>query len=67
MRGRLRNDMMSLLYTEKRRNGFAPWLSKRIQDRLIEEKKDLAERIVGSGEGWLAELADRRPTLGAST
>ncbi len=25
-------------------------------DRLIEEKKDLAERIVGSGEGWLTEL-----------
>ncbi len=26
-------------------------------DRLIERKKELAERIVGSGEGWLTELS----------
>ena len=25
-------------------------------DQLIAEKKDLAEQIVGSGEGWLTEL-----------
>ena len=25
-------------------------------DQLIEEKKDLAEQIVGSGEAWLTEL-----------
>jgi SNF2 family DNA or RNA helicase len=25
-------------------------------DRMIEEKKDLAERIVGTGEAWLTEL-----------
>ena len=26
-------------------------------DRLIESKKDLASRIVGSGESWLTELS----------
>ena len=26
-------------------------------DRMIEQKKELAERIVGSGEGWLTELS----------
>ncbi|MBS2964334.1 DEAD/DEAH box helicase [Actinocrinis puniceicyclus] len=26
-------------------------------DRVIEEKQDLAERIVGTGEGWLTELS----------
>jgi non-specific serine/threonine protein kinase len=26
-------------------------------DTMIEEKKDLAERIVGSGEAWLTELS----------
>ncbi|MGH6655931.1 MAG: DEAD/DEAH box helicase, partial [Actinocrinis sp.] len=26
-------------------------------DRIIEEKQDLAERIVGTGEGWLTELS----------
>ena len=26
-------------------------------DRVIEEKQDLAERIVGAGEGWLTELS----------
>ena len=26
-------------------------------DRMIEDKRDLAERIVGSGEGWLTELS----------
>jgi non-specific serine/threonine protein kinase len=29
-------------------------------DRLIEEKKALAEKIVGSGEGWLTELSTQR-------
>jgi SNF2 family DNA or RNA helicase len=26
-------------------------------DRMIEQKKELAERIVGSGEDWLTELS----------
>ena len=26
-------------------------------DRMIEQKKELVERIVGSGEGWLTELS----------
>jgi SNF2 family DNA or RNA helicase len=26
-------------------------------DRVIEEKQDLADRIVGTGEGWLTELS----------
>jgi SNF2 family DNA or RNA helicase len=26
-------------------------------DRMIEEKRALAERIVGTGEGWLTELS----------
>jgi SNF2 family DNA or RNA helicase len=26
-------------------------------DRMLEEKRDLAERIVGAGEGWLTELS----------
>ena len=26
-------------------------------DAMIEEKKALAERIVGTGEGWLTELS----------
>ncbi|MBO0684240.1 MAG: SWF/SNF helicase family protein, partial [Candidatus Dormibacteraeota bacterium] len=26
-------------------------------DRMLEEKRDLAERIVGTGEGWLTELS----------
>jgi len=29
-------------------------------DRMIEEKKDLAARIVGSGEAWLTELSTAR-------
>jgi non-specific serine/threonine protein kinase len=29
-------------------------------DALIEEKKALAERVVGSGEGWLTELSTER-------
>ena len=34
-------------------------------DAMIEEKKALAERIVGTGEGWLTELssADLRAVL----
>jgi len=37
-------------------------------DAMIEEKKALAERIVGSGEGWLTELstADLRAVLALS-
>ena len=37
-------------------------------DAMIEEKKDLAERIVGTGEGWLTELstADLREVLALS-
>jgi len=27
-------------------------------DLLIEKKKDLADRVVGSGEAWLTELSD---------
>jgi SNF2 family DNA or RNA helicase len=26
-------------------------------DQVIEDKRDLAERIVGSGEGWITELS----------
>ena len=26
-------------------------------DQLIEQKRELAERIVGSGEAWLTELS----------
>jgi SNF2 family DNA or RNA helicase len=26
-------------------------------DRMIEEKRELAQRIVGTGEGWLTELS----------
>jgi SNF2 family DNA or RNA helicase len=26
-------------------------------DQMIEQKKDLAERIVGAGEGWLTEMS----------
>ena len=26
-------------------------------DRMIEDKRELAERIVGTGEGWLTELS----------
>jgi hypothetical protein len=35
---------------------------------MIEEKKALAERIVGTGEGWLTELsvADLREVLALS-
>jgi non-specific serine/threonine protein kinase len=29
-------------------------------DRMIEEKRELAERIVGTGEGWLTELSTER-------
>ena len=29
-------------------------------DQLIEEKRELAERIVGTGEGWLTELSTER-------
>jgi superfamily II DNA or RNA helicase len=29
-------------------------------DRLIEEKRELAQRIVGTGEGWLTELSTAR-------
>ena len=36
-------------------------------DRMIEEKKDLAARIVGSGEAWLTELSTARPELRLST
>jgi len=37
-------------------------------DAMIEEKKALAERIVGTGEGWLTELsvADLREVLALS-
>ena len=28
---------------------------------MIEEKKALAEQVVGTGEGWLTELSVRRP------
>ena len=27
-------------------------------DALLESKRDLADRVVGSGEGWLTELDD---------
>ncbi len=33
-------------------------LEERIAD-LLERKRDLAERIVGAGEGWITELSDR--------
>jgi SNF2 family DNA or RNA helicase len=33
-------------------------LEERIHD-LLERKRDLAERIVGAGEGWITELSDR--------
>ena len=43
-------------------------LEDRIAD-LLESKRDLAERVVGSGEGWISELSDadlaRLVTLGA--
>jgi len=37
-------------------------------DAMIEEKKALAERIVGTGEGWLTQLsvADLRNVLSLS-
>ena len=37
-------------------------------DAMIEEKKALAERIVGTGEGWLTELstADLRQVIALS-
>jgi SNF2 family DNA or RNA helicase len=37
-------------------------------DAMIEEKKALAERIVGTGEGWLTELsvADLRKVIALS-
>ena len=28
-------------------------------DEMIENKKDIAERVVGAGEGWLTELSTR--------
>lgn len=28
-------------------------------DEMIENKKDIADRVVGTGEGWLTELSTR--------
>jgi SNF2 family DNA or RNA helicase len=39
-----------------RRLVCAGTLEERIAE-LIERKKDLAERVVGTGEGWLTELS----------